>query len=123
MKRPVTAIILALVSLILSPILVFAEFTALFAAAMITYEPANPGWIKALSLAFVIVIAILALALPVIAITVGSKARAASRVTATDGSGLATAAVVIGVIVTAGVVAAQVYFALMVAGSCSLERC
>ena len=42
---------------------------------------------------------------------------------ATGGSGLATAALVIGVIVTAGVLVAQVYFVLMVFGSCSPDGC
>lgn len=109
MKRPVTAFVLALVSLILCPILVFIEFTAWFGAAMIAYEPANPVWVKVLSFVFVGLVALLALALPVIAISSGRKARAATRSTGTGGSGLATAAVVIGVIVTVGVLAVQVY--------------
>jgi hypothetical protein len=48
------------------------------------------------------------LALPVIVILLGRKARAASSPTGTTGSGLAKAAVVIGVIVTLAVLAVQV---------------
>ena len=111
MKRPGAAFALALVSVILCPILVFIEYTALFGAAMIGYEEANPVWIKVLAFAFVALIAIVALALPVVAIGLARKTRAASRSAGAAGSGLATAAVVIGVIVAVGVLAAQVYMA------------
>ena len=109
MKRPATAFVLALVSLVLCPILVFIEFTAWFGAAMVANEDANPVWAKVLSFVFVGLIALLALALPVLAISSGRKARAATKSAGTGGSGLATVAVVIGVIVLAGVLAAQVY--------------
>jgi hypothetical protein len=109
MRRPGTAFALALVSLILCPILAFIEFTALFGAAMIANESANPVWSKVLAFVFVALIALLALALPVVAIILGRRARAASRSTGTGSSGLAMAAVVIGVVVTVGVLAAQVY--------------
>ena len=108
MKRPVTGFVLALLCLVLSPVLLFIEFTAWFGAAMIAYEPANPGWAKVLSFMVVALIALLALALPVLAIVAGRKARAAARSAGTGGSGLATAAIVIGIIVTVGVLASQV---------------
>ncbi len=110
MNRPGVSFVLALVSMLLSPILVFIEFTAWFGAAMISYEPANPLWAKVLSFAFVGLIALLALTLPLVAIRSGRRARAASRSTGVGGSGLAMAAVAIGVIVTIGVLAAQVNF-------------
>ncbi len=109
MKRPGIAFALALASLILSPILIFIEMVAVLGAAMITYEPANPFVVKALSVAVVVLIALVALALPVLAIISGRRARAASRLTGTGGSGLATAAVVVGVVVVGFVLAAQVY--------------
>lgn len=115
MKRPATAFVLAVVSLIVCPILIFIEFTALVGAGMIAYEPANPVWIKALVFVFVGLVGLLALALPVVVIRLGRRARAASRSTGTDGSGLATAAVVIGVIVTVGVLAFQVLTAASMA--------
>jgi len=111
MKWPVTAFVLALVSVILCPILVFIEFTALFGAGMIAYEPANPVWVKVLAFVFVGLVGLLALALPVVVILVGRKARAASSPTGTAGSGLAKAAVVIGVIVAVAVLAVQVFTA------------
>lgn len=109
MKRPGTAFVLAIVSLVLSPILLFVEFTAWFGAGMIAYESANPVWSKVLAFAFVALIALLAFALPVLAMRSGRKARAAVSATGARGSGLATAAVVIGVIVTAGAMLVQVY--------------
>lgn len=110
MNRPGVSFVLALLSIILSPILVFIEFTAWFGAAMISYEPANALWTKILSFAFVGLIALLALALPVLAIRSGRRARAAAKLAGAGGSGLATSAVVIGVVVVAGVLAAQVNF-------------
>lgn len=110
MKRPVTAFVLALVSLVLCPILVFVEFTAWFGASMIANESANPVWSKVLSFVFVALVALVALALPVLAITTGRKAGATTQAVGAGGSRLATAAVVIGVIVLAGVLAVQVYF-------------
>jgi uncharacterized protein YqgC (DUF456 family) len=109
MRRPVTAFVLALVSLVLTPILLIVEFTAWFWAAMIAYESANPVWVKILAYAIVALIALLAFALPLLAIRSGRKARAATKSAGAGGSGLATVGVVIGVIVLVGVLAAQVY--------------
>lgn len=122
-KRPVTAFVLALVSVILSPVLFIFELSALFFAGMVTYEPANSIIVKILSIALVIVIGLLALIVPVIALILGIRARAAAKTGSTGGGGLATAAAVIAGIVTAGVLAGQVYLILMVVGSCSLEGC
>jgi hypothetical protein len=108
-KRPVAAFILALVSVVLAPLLIFIEFTALFGAAMITYEPANPLWVKIIAVAVVILIALLAVAVPAFAVFMGMKARAVAKSTPTKGAGLATAAIVIAGIVAAFVVAFQLF--------------
>lgn len=123
MKRPVISFVLAMASVVLSPVLAFIETSALFFAAMVTYEPANPLWVKVLSVAVVLFIGLLAFTVPVIALIVGTKARATARSTQTGGAGLATAAVVIAGIVAAGVVVAQVYLILMATGACSLDGC
>lgn len=117
MKRPVSSFVLALISLVLSPIVIFIQFTALFGAAMITYEPNNSPIVKALAVAVVILIGLLALAVPVLALVLGTKARTAAQSIPTEGTGLATAAIVIAGIVTAGIVVVQVYFILMVVGA------
>ncbi|MFM8599583.1 MAG: hypothetical protein ACKOB8_11375 [Mycobacterium sp.] len=123
MKRPVTAFVLAVASLILSPVLVFIEITALLFAAMVIYEPTNPPAAKVLSVAFVVVVGLFASAVPVIAIITATKARAASRQTAPQGSGLATAAVVIAGIAGAAAVVSQAYVVLLATGACSLDGC
>ena len=115
MKRPVTAFVLAVTSAIVAPILIMIEFTALLFAAMVTYEPANSLLVKALSVAAVVAVGLLALSLPVISILSGIRARTASKALQTN-AGLATAAVVIAGIVTAGVCAFQVYFVLVAIG-------
>ncbi len=116
MKRPVTAFVFAVASVIICPIVLFIEFTALFGAAMITYEPANPLWVKIISVAVVILIGLFALAVPTLAVILGMKARATAKSTPTKGAGLATAAVVIAGIVTAGVFVIQVYLILTAFG-------
>jgi hypothetical protein len=112
MKRPVTSFILALASVILAPILLFIEFTALVLAAMVTYEPANPLWIKIISVIVVILIGLLSLSVPVLAVILGIRARASAKLASTEGAGLATAAIVIAGIVAAGVGATQLYIIL-----------
>lgn len=103
------ALLLALISVVVSPSLVWIEFVALLFADMVTYEPENPLWVKVAVVATVVIIAALAFALPVAALVAGAGKARASRV--------------IAIVVIALVVAAQVYFILMAAGACSLEGC
>ena len=123
MRKPAIALTLALLGLVVAPILVIFELSALFLAGMVSSEDSNPPVVKVLMFLAVVVIALLALALPVLALISGRRARAAARSGSTGGAGMATAAIVIAAIVTIGVLAAQVYYILMVAGSCSLEGC
>ncbi|MBM3670126.1 MAG: hypothetical protein FJW97_08970 [Actinobacteria bacterium] len=123
MKRPVVTFVLALVSVVLSPTLIFFEMVALLFADMVNYEPSNSTAVKVLTVVIVIAIGAIALAVPIIALAMSSKVRAASTVTPIPRAGIATAAMVIAGIVTAGVVLAQVYMILMVFGKCSLEGC
>ena len=122
-KRPGTSLVLALASLILSPILIFIEVVALIFAAMVSAESANPLWVKVLSGAVVFAVGLLTLAVSVIALMSSTRARAASKATSTSGAGVATAAVVISGIVTAGVLVAQVFIVLWAMGVCSLDGC
>lgn len=122
-KRPGTSLVLALASLILSPILIFIEVVALIFAAMVSAESANPLWVKVLSGAVVFAVGLLTLAVSVIALMSSTRARAASKATSTSGAGVATAAVVIAGIVTAGVLVAQVFIVLWAMGVCSLDGC
>lgn len=123
MKRPVTSFVLALVSLVVSPLLVFFELTALLLAGMVIYEPANATVLKVLSVVVVIAIGLIALAVPVLAFVMGSKTRVASKMTPIPRAGLATAAMVIAGIVIVGVLLTQVYIILMVLGVCSFDGC
>ena len=116
MKRPVTSFVLALVTVVLSPIVIFIEYTAAIGAAMITYEAANPIWVKIIAVVVVILIGLFSLAVPALVVIMGIRARAVATSTQTKGAGLATAAVVIAGIVTAGVVVFQVYLILTAFG-------
>lgn len=123
MKTPVAPFVLALVSLILAPILVWVEFIALLFSGMVVAEPANSTLEKALTVVVVVLIGLVALVVPLVALVKGRKARAVAKSTSASASGLATASLVIAGVVTAGVVIAQVYMILMVFGFCSLEGC
>jgi hypothetical protein len=123
MKRPVTSFVFALVTVFLSPIVIFIEFTALFGAGMIAYEDANPIWVKIIAVVVVILIGLVAVAVPALVLLMGIKARAAAKSTPTKGVGLATAAIVIAGIVTAGVAAFQVFVLLSVLGECIFDGC
>ena len=103
------ALLLALISVVVSPSLVWIEFVALLFAHMVTYEPENPLWVKVAVVAFALPVAALAFALPVAALVAGA--------------GKARASQVIAIVVIALVVAAQVYFILMATGACSLDGC
>jgi hypothetical protein len=102
-----TALVLAIASAVVTPVLVFVEFSGLFLVGMILYEPSNSVVIKSIAVAALILVAILALVLPLFAFF--SNSRAASRVIA----GL----------VLAGWAAAQLYLVGMVFGVCSFEGC
>ena len=123
MTRPITAFVLALASVILTPVLLFIEFTALFFASLVTYETANPLWIKVIVVVVVILIGLFTLSVPLAALIVGIRARAAAKLAPTKSAGLATAAVVISGIAVAGTILSQVYLILMSIGLCSFEGC
>jgi len=122
-KRPITALVLALVSFILCPGLLFMEMTALLFSDMVINEPSNSGLVKAMTVVVAIAIACVAIALPVVTLVVGVRARSAAKVAQASGADVALAAVVIAGIALAGVVMFQVYVMLMIAGYCSLEGC
>ena len=119
------ALLLALISVVVSPFLVWIEIVALLFADMVTYEPANPLWVKVTAVVAVVLIAALALALPVTALVTGKRARSAigSTEIVAEGAWKAVASQVIAIVVMALVVAAQVYFILMAAGVWSLDGC
>lgn len=123
MKQPITALVLALVSFILCPGLLFIEMTALLFSDMVINEPSNSGLVKAMTVVVVIAIACVAMALPVVTLVVGVRARSAAKVAQSSGADVALAAVVIAGIALAGVVMYQVYVMLMIAGYCSLDGC
>jgi hypothetical protein len=102
-----TALVLAIASAVVTPVLLFVEFSGLILVGMILYEPSNSVVIKSIAVAALILVAILALVLPLFAFF--SNARAVSRVIA----GL----------VLAGWAAAQLYLVGMLLGVCSFEGC
>ncbi len=123
MTRPGAALSVALVSVIVSPVVVAIEFFALLILARAIYGPEYSIASKALAVAVLVALGVIALALPVTAVITGTRARAASRLITTQSSGAATAAVVIGAIVTAVIAAAQVYLTLLGTGVCGLDGC
>lgn len=123
MGRPVRSFVLAIVSLILCPVLIFVEVVAFMIAAMVTYEPANSLPVKIGSVVVVILLGVIALTLPSVSIVWANRARMVTTTEGAERSGLAIASLVIGGVVLAGVVIAQIYLILWLGGVCSLEGC
>lgn len=123
MRRPVTALVLALVSLILCPGLLFSEMIALIFSATVINEPANTVPVKVLTMVVVVAIAGVTVALPALTLRMGIRARSAAISTQSGGADVALAAVVIASVVTAGAIAGQIYLILMGSGICSLDSC
>lgn len=125
MTAATRALVLAIVSVVALPFLVFVEVVAFLLAGMVTYEPSNPAIVKIASVVVFILIGVVALALPAIAFLTGGRARRVIRASGTDAPGVGkavTAQVVAGIVVLA-VAAVQVYLVLMALGVCSLEGC
>ncbi len=125
MATSTRAFVVALISLIVCPLLLYFEVVALLLAAMIIYEPSNPLLIKIASVVAVILICAVAVALPVTAFVMGKRARNLIRLSDTPiaGASKALAAQVISGVVFAGVVIVQIFLILWAAGVCSLDGC
>lgn len=102
-----TALVLAIASAVVTPVLLFVEFSGVFLVGMILYEPSNSVVMQAIAVAALVLLAAIALALPLFAFF--SNSGAVSRVIA--GLVLAVWAV------------AQLYLVGMVFGVCSFEGC
>ncbi len=130
MATSTKALLLAVISVVVSPWLVWIELVALLLADMVTYERANPFWVKVAVVVAVLLIAALTFVLPVAALITGKRARSfiapgaiAPGEIVAAGARKALASQVIAGVVLALVVAAQAYFVLMVEGICSLDGC
>lgn len=125
MATSTRAFVVALISVIVCPLLLYFEVVAFLLAAMIIYEPSNPLLIKIASVVAVILICAVAVALPVTAFVMGKRARNLIRLSDTHiaGASKALAAQVISGVVFAGVVIVQIFLILWAAGVCSLDGC
>lgn len=104
---PKASLSLAITSVFLTPVVLWVELIVLLLADMVTYEPSNPLFVKALAVGVVVLAGAVALALPLF--TLLRSDRVAAQVI--SGVVLALWAIV------------QVYFVLMVAGICALDGC
>jgi hypothetical protein len=125
MATSTRAFVVALISVIVCPLLLYFEVVAFLLAAMIIAEPSNPLIIKIISPVVVILICAVAVALPVTAFVMGKRARNFIRLSDTTiaGASKALAAQVISGVVFAGVVIVQIFLILWAAGVCSLDGC
>lgn len=125
MATSTRAFVVALISVIVCPLLLYFEVVAFLLAAMIIAEPSNPLIIKIISPVVVILICAVAVALPVTAFVMGKRARNFIRLSDTPiaGASKALAAQVISGVVFAGVVIVQIFLILWAAGVCSLDGC
>ncbi len=125
MSTSTKALVLAIVSVLACPVLLFIEVVALMGSAMIIYEQSNPPLVKVIAVVVVFLIGAVAVALPVVALIMGGRAR---KVVMTPdapmaGSSKALVAQVIAGLVLAGAVLVQIFVILWSAGVCSLDGC
>jgi hypothetical protein len=125
MATSTKALVVALISLILCPFLLYFEMVAFLLAAMIIYEPSNPVLIKIACVVVVILIGAVTVALPVVAFVMAKRERVFIRSSDTPiaGGSKALTAQVIAVVVAAGIVSTQIFLILWAAGVCSLDGC
>jgi hypothetical protein len=125
MTAATKALVVALISVIVCPLLLLIEVVTFVLVGMGTYEDANPLPSNIASVVAVILMGAVIVALPVTAFIKGTKARNAIRSSDTfvAGASKALASQVIAGIVTAGVVIAQIYLVLLGSGVCSLDGC
>ncbi len=125
MATSTKAIVVALISAVVCPLLLYFEVVAFLLAAMIIYEPSNPLFIKIASVVAVVLICAVAIALPLTAFVMGKRARNFIKVSDTPiaGASKALTAQVISGVVFAGVVIVQIFVILWAAGVCSLDGC
>ncbi len=125
MATSTKAFVVALISAVVCPLLLYFEVVAFLLAAMIIYEPSNPLFIKIASVVAVVLICAVAIALPLTAFVMGKRARNFIKVSDTPiaGASKALTAQVISGVVFAGVVIVQIFVILWAAGVCSLDGC
>jgi len=125
MATSTKAFVVALISVIVCPILLFIEVVALMLASMIIYEPSNPVLIKVASVVVVILIGAVTVVLPAMSFFMGKRARnlIKSSDTPMAGASKALAAQVIAGVVLAVAVIVQIFMIFWAAGVCSLDGC
>ena len=125
METSTKAFVVALISVIVCPLLLFIEVVALMLASMIIYEPSNPVLIKVASVIVVVLIGAVTVVLPVMAFFMGKRARdfIKSSDTPNAGASKATAAQVIAGVVLAVAVFVQIFMIFWAAGVCSFDGC
>jgi hypothetical protein len=105
------AFVVALISVIVSPFLLFIEIVALMLADMIIVEPSNHLFIKIIALVVVILICAVTVVLPIIAFLMGKRARDSIKSSNTPmvGASKALATQVIAGVVLAVIVIVQIF--------------
>lgn len=123
--RAVVSLILAILSLIASPVLAFGQYIALIIVAMATNDEPAGSPATVVVVAVFAGIAALALGLPILALVLALRARRGiSRSAGTQsGEAMATVAAVLAAIALAVILVADAYNALSLAGVCSLDGC
>ena len=116
---------LSVASLVISPLLAFAQYVAAIFLAMVSAEPSNPTYVSVAAFGVFAGIAVLAFALPVAAVLLSVRARREiiGSSGALTGTPIAVTAQVIAAIVIVLLLFFEVFVALNFAGICSLDGC
>lgn len=123
--KSMISLVLSVASLIVSPLLAFAQYVAAMLLGMVASEPSNPTYVSVAFFCVFAGIAALAFALPVASLIVSRRARRDIERSdgAMSGMPLAVTARVIAVIVIVLLLLFEAFVALSFAGICSLDGC
>ena len=124
-RKATIALVLAVISLVAAPALLWAELIVLYLGGWISSEPGVQIFVVAIVIVVICLALLIVFALPVAALLIARRAR--REITAgagsLSGSGNVKAAQIIAGITVAALLIGQVYFALMAFGICSFDGC
>ena len=123
--KSTVSLVLSVASLVVSPLLAFAQYVAAILVGMVTSEPSNSTYVNVAFVGVFAGLAVLAFALPVVSLLLSLRARRDIKQSggALSGTPLAVTAQVIAVILIVLLLLFEAFVALSFAGICSLDGC
>lgn len=124
-RGALVALVLGVISLLVSPILIFAQYVVLIGVAMLSSDQGTDSLDSIIIITIFAGFAVIVIGLPVAALLIGLRSRKRIRYSSEPLSGLgaATAGSILGAIALLIVALGELFMALSLAGVCSLDGC